>query len=286
MEQAYCYQIFDLVVRSDVHLPNLRAYANTAPDVNIVVADHLPGRAGSTTFATPAAAFEVSKGREIALVPTPEASGAEVRAYLTGQALAALMRQRGKLALHASALIIGSKVSLFAGPKGAGKSTIAAAWLARGQRVISDDLAIVAPQHATIPPGLPYIKLWPESLALLTDKSEELALVHPDFDKRIFSNPRASRGGGQVSSAFFIHRGAATPRVEPISAPETVALLSAHSFAPTLIRDHRGLQHNFAGCAQLARRIRAFRLHVPNSLGQIDAVLDAVTCIERQATSC
>jgi hypothetical protein len=83
-----------------------------------------------------------------------------VKMVLSGPCMAAILRQRGMLALHASSVLIGDKAVCFLGSSQTGKSSLAASFLYEGYRVLSDDL--VAIQTNGVPrnyPGFPRIFL-------------------------------------------------------------------------------------------------------------------------------
>ena len=60
--------------------------------------------------------------------------------YLLGPVLAFVLRLRGVVTTHASSVSVDGKAVAFIGPQGAGKSTTAAALLARGCNVLTDDV--------------------------------------------------------------------------------------------------------------------------------------------------
>ena len=65
---------------------------------------------------------------------------ADAAVYLLGPVLGFVMRLRGIVPLHASAVMIGTGATVFVGDAGAGKSTTAGAFAALGYGVLSDDL--------------------------------------------------------------------------------------------------------------------------------------------------
>src|SRR3989442_2366615 len=89
--------------------------------------------------------------------------------FLLGPVLGFVLRSRGTVCLHASAVAIGRVAIVLVGIGGAGKSTTAAAFARQGYAVLSDDVAPMQP-HADayfVRPGYPRLCLWPESVSLL-----------------------------------------------------------------------------------------------------------------------
>lgn len=113
------------------------------------------------------AIFCVENGNKITVSPLVEGSEDEIRLYLLGTCMGALLMQREILPLHGSAIEIDGKAYAILGYSGAGKSTLAKAFLNRGYKLLSDDVIAVTfsdNQEPIISPSYPQQKLWIESL--------------------------------------------------------------------------------------------------------------------------
>lgn len=106
--------------------------------------------------------------------------------YLVGPVLGLLLRLRGVVCLHASAVSINDRSVIFVGSEGAGKSTTAAAFARQGFAVLSDDIVALAERESEfqVLPAYPRINLWPESVKLLYGSPEALPRLTADWDKR------------------------------------------------------------------------------------------------------
>ena len=106
--------------------------------------------------------------------------------YLLGPVLGFVMRLRGIVPLHASAVMIRSGAVAFLGQAGAGKSTTAGALAALGYRVLSDDLLPLVERQGRIlaHPSYPRLTFWPDSAAALFGSEDELPALTPTYDKR------------------------------------------------------------------------------------------------------
>jgi hypothetical protein len=106
--------------------------------------------------------------------------------YLVGPILGLLLRLRGIICLHASAVSISNRAVVFVGPEGAGKSTTAAAFARRGYAVLSDDIVALVEfgNEFRMVPAYPRVNLWPDSVKLLYGSPEALPPIMPDWDKR------------------------------------------------------------------------------------------------------
>jgi len=113
-------------------------------------------------------------------------SSQDTQSYLVGPILGLLLRLRGIVCLHASAVSINDRAVVFVGSEGAGKSTTAAGFARRGYSVLSDDIvALVECGHEfqTLS-AYPRVNLWPDSVKLLYGSEDALPQIMPDWDKR------------------------------------------------------------------------------------------------------
>jgi hypothetical protein len=121
-----------------------------------------------------------------------QAAGEDVAWYLLGPILGFVLRLRGVMCLHASAVAVGRQALVLTGPRGAGKSTTAAMFARWGHPVLADDVVAVREQGGTILayPASPCLTLWPEAVQYLYGNPEALPRVvpvesvDPAYDKR------------------------------------------------------------------------------------------------------
>ena len=113
------------------------------------------------------AIFCIENGNKITVSPFDENSEDEIRLYLLGTCMGAVLMQRKILPLHGSAIEIEGKAYAILGDSGAGKSTLAKAFLNRGYKLLTDDVIAVTfsdQQEPFVMPSYPQQKLWKESL--------------------------------------------------------------------------------------------------------------------------
>ena len=106
--------------------------------------------------------------------------------YLLGPVLGFVLRLRGVVCLHASAVALGDRAIALVGLPGAGKSTAAAAFASSGFPVLSDDIVTLADKGAQflVAPGYPRVNLWPDSVRRLFGSEDALPRITPTWEKR------------------------------------------------------------------------------------------------------
>lgn len=110
---------------------------------------------------------------------------ADAAVYLLGPVLGFVMRLRGIVPLHASAVMIGESAVAFVGDAWMGKSTTAAAFASLGHAVLSDDLLPIAESNGAILayPSHPRLTMWPDA-AKMFGGTGDLPQLTPTYDKR------------------------------------------------------------------------------------------------------
>lgn len=106
--------------------------------------------------------------------------------YLVGPIMGLLLRLRGAVCLHASAVNITDRAVVFVGSEGAGKSTTAAAFAKQGFPVLCDDIVALVErgQQFLVLPAYRRINLWPDSVKLLYGSPNALPQIIPNWEKR------------------------------------------------------------------------------------------------------
>lgn len=149
----------------------------------------------------------------------------DLTTYLLGPVMGFILRRRGVLSLHASAVLIGGQAVLLCGESEAGKSTTVAALALRGFPVLTEDISPVKEEDASlfVEPGYARICLWPDAVEKLFGAPDALPLLTPTWEKRFLPLDG-------VAATFEPHRqplGAIyllAPRTSEAAAPRIEAL--------------------------------------------------------------
>jgi hypothetical protein len=108
---------------------------------------------------------------------------------LAGQVSVFLLHQSGTPTLHASAVATEHGAAAFFGPKGRGKSTMAASFLRRAATLLTDDVLALQVRDGVVEgvPGPALMKVWSATARHTLELSDELPNLMAGLDKKLLS---------------------------------------------------------------------------------------------------
>lgn len=194
--------------------------------------------------------------------------------YLLGPIMGFLLRLRGTVCLHASAISVGDVAVALVGAAGAGKSTTAAAFAQRGQLVLSDDVVALteSDDRFLVQPAYPHLRLWPSSVELLygvPDALPRLVPEDPSWDKCYLLLDGDSTFGRQPQPLAAIYilgdrsNSDDAPFIEELSAHAALMALVSNSHSNHLL-DKTMRAHEFASLNRVIKTIPVRRI-VPHT---------------------
>jgi hypothetical protein len=287
---VYFYQAYGLGIHSELPLFDLPVQKNIKKDVMIYV-DDIPVNPSKDISADPyervtpqeavysidgVGRFRVLAGREIAVHPAPESDQWQAQRYLLGLAMAFLLYQRGRLVLHASAISMDGYGVAFLGDSGAGKSSIASAFLAQGHKLVVDDITSIAvnSSSAWIDPGFPYIKLSIAAKEMVALNPEHLEFMDFVDDKASYRIGRlASNERIQLNNMYVIQPGDEVG-LERFNSQQALFELMRYSIPVRMVR----MNHvaHFERCVELLKYVQVYGLRRPQSLSQLSRLVNLV----------
>jgi hypothetical protein len=289
----YCYRAFGLLVRSELELPELLA-AEGEPDLEIRLGSvparlpepasagpHFQASDGDLLFSVEQVArFHATAGRLVIVERINGASAIDLRAYLLGPVLAAILHQRGLLPLHASAIEAGSAAVLFIGPSRCGKSTLAAALARRGYRLLADDVAalLVGGETILVLPGFPQLKLWADAALRLGERPEKLPRVESQREKYGVAMREAFCAMPlPLRRAYALEPSAEAAGVSlaPVLGSAKVMLLLANTYRQQFLAPG-GRVPNFEQCATVGASVELVQATRPAGAESVEALADAI----------
>jgi hypothetical protein len=203
-----------------------------------------------------------------------DSSPEDASTYLLGPILGYLLRLRGTVALHASAVRTPGGAVAFVGARGTGKSTTAAALVQRRHPLVTEDVCALREGDGEVEvlPGYPLIRLWDASVEMLWGRADALPLLTPSWEKRYM--PVDDGEGAAFATepvplrALFLLQGREdtdAPRVDPLSPAEALIFLVGNTYK-NLLLDPDQRAEEFHALRRLLERV-PIHLLVPHTSG-------------------
>jgi hypothetical protein len=190
--------------------------------------------------------------------------------------MAAVLRNRGVLVLHANTLRLPRGAVAISGHSGAGKSTTAAGLLAKGAGMVADDVAAVSiaeDRQVTVAPGVGEMHLRPEAVAAL-GLAEESGSRYSMRSKAVVPVEVASGRPVTLADLYPLVTGSESKvRVERLRGAGLFDALQDCIYGPLLAADTPPC---FPVQAALARSVRVWRITHPQSRWSLDEVVEAI----------
>lgn len=280
------YRLYNLIIDSDLELALLPKddgeggadlvvrqgrVAFDLPNALHEVSWYQVGREAFVVEIQKVARFKVCQGRHVTIERFFGAGDNEVALYLLGSVIAGALLQRDVFLLHACAVAADSGAILIAGEPGAGKSTLTAALVRQGYRLVADDVCLLTIKdgRAMVHPGYPYIKLWSDSLDLLDISAHGLSRVQSGENKFYWPVGAFFGDAPQPVDAFFelASGDGAEVVLSKLSGVDRILTLIRNGYRGEFLQFIGSHKANIVYWTAVAGRFPLFRLFVPRTSG-------------------
>ena len=202
-----------------------------------------------------------------------------VQTDILGRVLALALHGHGVLTLHASAVSIDGNAIGFLAPKFFGKSTMAAALVRAGARLIGDDtLAIDVGNAPQVRPGVQSLRLWRETAAgievPLDDDSRAKSRYHPSAASSVGLEVTPLRALYVLRPARELPDGALVHR-EKCAVTQAVMTIVSYRKLGALLDGRIGVT-SFERATELAQAVPTYFLHVVRDLSRVGEAAEVV----------
>ena len=288
---TYSYSAYNLCIHSDIPLPNLPP-GGASPDVTIRLGELSKeelGRGPSGGLRTanrllyePLASdvlFSIEDGRTMLIQPQKPMELEVLQGWVVGIFMAVLLRQRGLLVLHGSAVVKDGEAVAFLGSSGWGKSTLAEAFLQRGYHFLTDDMLALdmRGERAVVLPGHRFIRLHEDSGTQLVEGFDSLPTVSSYTAKRVRPVQRSSEEAFPLGKLYVLDNVPAEAHaVEQLGRQEALLHLIHHTRSKDLLTDPDFRSAHLEQCAQLLEQVPVVYLRRIRSLDALPALVDTV----------
>lgn len=197
---------------------------------------------------------------------------------LTGVVMAVLLALLGKTVLHGAALALDDRAIVLLGDSGLGKSTLAAALVGRGARLLTDDVVRLLPRGAgySVTAGVPRLSLDGDARDRLIARVPG-ATVHADRHDRAKTLVEVPAAAHEVPAAAIVILAplgdpGAAPALAPLGPAAASVAIARNIYGKAWIRSLDNA--HLADCAALAAAVPTCRLDRPTSLDRLDLACD------------
>ena len=288
---TFQYELYGMRLASALELPELPRAGSGVSDVELELVEQ--GTLGS--FAPPEPADEalanrfethadgcdivwsgdarvrISGGRRIQVDARAGVEVEALRAALLGPVWGVVLAQRGLLPLHASSVDIAGGAVALAGASGQGKSTMAAALLARGHALLSDDISAIVweADKPSVLPAFPQQKLEPESLAAIGKSAEHLAPVHSRESKRLRPVRAQFTSAARPMRALIVLADGEREVLQRTKPQDAFLELLRHTYRVEMVQTVLGREAHMRAIARLIEAVPILRLERPRKLERL-----------------
>ena len=286
------YQMFGLVVHSEIDLQPLTTLEHGEPDVFIITAPvntnglekpicvfpYCQQAANEVWLNIPGIArFYIVEGKKITVDAAPNVDPQSVELYILGSCMAAVLYQRKNIVIHGNAIKIGSKSVIIAGDSGSGKSTLAAGFYKHGYEILSDDLSVIN-QNLSVQPSYPQIKLWNDAISKLEINLPNLRRIRMHVEK--YALPMESgyfHSELPVAGVYTLNYGNDQDVVfKPLSGIEKFETLRQHTYREQWLEGMRLEPNHISVCGRLANQTFITQIIRPKDYFNIDAMVSMI----------
>lgn len=285
----YSYKIYNSYLNSDIRLEQLiEAVPDRCNEADIVLkclpfSDDKIIKLGKNQcsadvsreeiiFRNERGTFLVSGGNYIQVYPNEGEAVEKLHPFILGYCMSMLFWQRGMMAIHCSAVAVGDSVISIAGGSGSGKSTLTNRLLLSGNRLVSDDVAVISLREdnnklcSYALPAFPQQKLCRDAAIRRYNDLSELKYIDEDKDKFAVS----CRDGfceDVLPVRAIINLCAANveqPEIAEITGHDKIRLVLDNLFLRPMFEEEDSFSpEDMFSCMKIASSIDAYKLYRP-----------------------
>jgi hypothetical protein len=285
------YTAYHLCIHSEI--PLLETMATTgAADVTVrlggleaIARDSVDGGQQFLGYMPGSGKFLIRAGEEIIIDPDPETSMEALRAIVLGPAMSVILRQRGRLVLHASAVVIEDRAIAFMGGSGWGKSTLANAFHQAGHALLTDDVLAVNLQTTPplIYPAFPQQRLWSTAATALGHQVTDLAPLHDQTPKLAYGCDLGFCQEPRPLHHLYVLAKGPEHSITPLTPQTAFTEITRHTRGVAILKTPEFVSSHLHQCTQLLKTTPVFRFtrkpslaDLPTLVAMVKAHLEAV----------
>lgn len=241
--------------------------------------------AGGGTYLSWTGLFEfvvAQDGASVYAHPLAGAGDEAFHTYLLNQVLSFALLCRGVEPLHSTAVVVDGRAVAFLGDCGYGKSSLGAAFVRAGHRLLTDDLLVLdeGPRGWFGHPGPGRMKLFPEMADHFFGPGAPRVPMNGGTPKAVLRIPEASmqRTPAGVAGLVFLRAaegGERDVRLARVTPREAFIGLTTNTFND-LVRGPERLRQHLRWASRVSGAVPVWRLSYPRDLAVVPRVVERV----------
>lgn len=224
--------------------------------------------------------FEVREGSQIKICRAESADDEILRLFLLGSGFGFLMHQNKEFPLHGSSVVLGDDCITLVGHSGAGKSSLASGFIAKGYKVLTDDVSRIEilENECHVHHSYPSQKLWRDTAEHLDVTIDTTKKINSFMDKyhvsrtEIFEKePKRLKAVVEIVPADVLK-----PIVEIVTGQQALNLLITHSYRQECMDYNTDLGEHLRFCVKLMKHIKVARILRPQGQFTVNEQIDEI----------
>ena len=226
-------------------------------------------------------AFEIRNGNTIIVQPVYESNLRELELFIFGSAFGFLMHQNKVFPLHGSPVNLGMGCITLVGHSGAGKSSLASAFVERGYKLLTDDVSRIECIDSVyyVHPSYPSQKIWKDDMDRLAINYDPEHRVISQLDKYYIKSRDRFCDVRQplIAVIEIVPSEVRSPTLVQMHQSDVLNAFLTHSYRQEVMGGKTDLGAHLRFCSSLSKSISFFRILRPlegfTVREQVDAIL-------------
>jgi hypothetical protein len=223
-------------------------------------------------------------GHTIAALALARSSREGFHTYLLGQALSYALIRQGLDPLHGTVVTVDGAGAAFLGDSGYGKSSLAAAFVGAGHRLLTDDLVVLMEQPSgfAVQPGPSRLKLYPQAVRRLLPLAPGTRILPPLAKLVVRLGTRQVASKATPLTAIYVlvppervGRGVTSVTIRRMRKGQACLALVRNTFN-TSVTDAGRLARQFAQATRVAGNVPVKLISYPRTFRVLPQVREAI----------